>query len=62
MGEGASMTGYGNERDKGILHSVEAFSINGVVTISISNAFASQLRPLRNQLLIPLLASTCFCC
>lgn len=48
MGEGAGVTDYRNERGKGLLHSVEAFSIKGVITVSISNAFASQHRPLRN--------------
>ena len=49
MGERASVTGYSNERGKGILHSVEPSCIMGVITVSmVSNVFASQHRPLRS--------------
>ncbi len=46
MGEGASVSGYSNERGKRILHSVESLCIKGVVTVS--NAFASQSRVVRS--------------
>lgn len=42
MGERASVTGYGNKREKEMLHSVEASCIMGVIMVPTeSNAFAA---------------------
>ena len=49
MGERAGVSGYSKERGKSILHSVESPGIKGVVTVaSVSNAFASQSRAVRD--------------
>ena len=42
MGERASVSGYSNEREKGMLHSMEPSCIMGVITVPMeSNAFAA---------------------